>query len=63
MTPQQRTDTFRRLYATIPGSGRERIERICNILYCKPNTVRVWHMKHSPRPIPYAKLRILTERL
>lgn len=59
MTPIQRTAEFNRLFESLPGKNVERIARVCDVLYCQPNTVRIWRMKKPPRVIPEAKLRIL----
>ncbi|MEY4951604.1 MAG: hypothetical protein RL299_28 [Pseudomonadota bacterium] len=63
MTPIERQAEFRRLFNTIPGKNIDRIRRVCEVLYCQPNTVRIWSMKHPPRTIPEAKLRILARAL
>ena len=63
MTPEQRKAEFDRLYKSIPGKNTERIERVCGILFCKPNSVRIWCMAKPPRIIPEAKLQILKRAL
>lgn len=59
MTPEQRKAEFDRLYESIPGKNTDRIKRVCDVLFCKPNSVRIWRMAKPPRVIPEAKLRIL----
>lgn len=63
MNQEQRKAEFDRLYEAIPGKNVERIRRVCDILFCKPNTVRVWRMAKPPRTIPESKLLILRRAL
>lgn len=63
MTPQERKAAFDRLYESIPGKNMDRIQRVCEILFCKPNSVRIWRMTKPPRVIPEAKIRILEAAL
>lgn len=63
MNQEQRKAEFDRLYESIPGKNVERIRRVCDILFCKPNTVRVWRMAKPPRTIPESKLLILRRAL
>jgi len=59
MTPDQRRAEFDRVFEALPGRNIDRIRQVCEVLYCQPNTVRIWRMKRSPRIIPEAKLRML----
>lgn len=62
MTPQQRKAEFDRLYLSIPATkNTERISAVCSILYCKPNTVRIWSMKNPPRIITEKDLNVLRD--
>lgn len=63
MTPEQRTAEFNRLFDALPGKNIDRIRRVCDVLYCQPNTVRIWRMKKPPRVIPEAKLKILARAI
>lgn len=63
MTPQDRKAEFDRLYESIPGRNVDRIKRVCEILFCKPNSVRIWRMAKPPRVIPEAKIKILEAAL
>ena len=63
MTPKERQAEFNRLFESIPGKNTERITRVCEILFCKPNSVRIYRMKTPPRVIPEAKLKILQRAL
>jgi hypothetical protein len=59
MTPIERKAEFDRLYETLPGRNIDRIRAVCDVLFCKPNTVRIWRMKATQQIIPESKLRIL----
>lgn len=59
MTPTTRKREFKRLYNALPGKNPDRIRFVCETLFCKPQTVRIWCMKGTHRCIPEAKLRIL----
>jgi hypothetical protein len=59
MTPEQRKTEFNRLYEALPGKNTDRIKLVCEALFCKPNTVRVWRMKQPTRVIPESKLKVL----
>lgn len=47
----------------IPGKRYQRLKRIAEILVCKPNTVRIWLLKDTHRPIPESKLTILRREI
>jgi hypothetical protein len=65
MTPdqQRRKKEFDQLFESIPGKNTDRIKRVCDILFCKNNSVRIWRMANPPRVIPDAKLKILQRAL
>lgn len=64
MTKEQRKAEFDRLFESIPGRNIDRIRAVCGILFCKPNTVRVWRVKTGlNRVIPADKLQILQREL
>lgn len=65
MTPEERRAEFNRLFESIPAKkNTERIQRVCEILFCKPGTVRIWRMKNSPpRMISESSLKILQRGL
>lgn len=63
MTKTERQAEFNRLFETIPGKNTDRIKRVCEILFCLPNSVRIYRMKNPPRVIPEAKLKILQRAL
>lgn len=63
MTPAERQAEFNRLFESIPGKNTDRIKRVCEILFCQPNSVRIYRMKKPPRVIPEAKLKILQRAL
>ena len=60
MTPTQRHRAFLQLFHALPGPRQlDRINAVCDVLFCRPITVRQWAMRQPPRIIPEAKLRIL----
>lgn len=63
MSPSERKAAFDQLYKSIPGKNKDRIQKVCDILFCKPNTVRIWCMAKPPRIIPEANLKILQRAL
>lgn len=63
MTAEERQAEFRRLYASIPGKNIEKLRRVCDVLKCKPITIRVYLLRTKPRTIPELKLKVLREAL
>lgn len=63
MTPQERQAEFNRIFESIPGKNMDRINKVCSILFCKPNSVRLYRMKKPARFIPEAKINILKKAL
>jgi hypothetical protein len=63
MNQKERQAEFNRLFESIPGKNTDRIKRVCEILFCQPNSVRIYRMKTPPRTIPESKLRILQRAL
>jgi hypothetical protein len=67
MTPEQRQNDFDTLFDALPGSNIERIRKVCAVLHCDENTVRIWRGKTNGglghRVIPTAKLLILRDRM
>lgn len=65
MTKDQlnRKQQFDALFDTIPGRNIERIRKVCDVLFCQENTVRIWRMENPPRVIPESKLKILKRAL
>ncbi len=69
MTPTdkraERAAEFERLLAAIPAEKNvDRIRKVCEILHCEENTVRVWRLRTgTKRVIPAAKLAILKDSL
>lgn len=66
MTPDQvhRKQAFDTLYEAIPADrNKQRIDRVCEILFCQPNTVRIWRMRNPTRVIPDSKLKMLQRAL
>lgn len=63
MTPAQRKAEFDRLFESIPGKNIDRINKVCSILFCKPNSVRLYRMKKPARYMPEAKIYILQKAL
>jgi len=59
LTPAERKQAFDALYDALPGSNADKVRTISRVLFCKPNTVRIWHLKAPTRIIPEAKLRML----
>jgi hypothetical protein len=60
---QRRQDAFMALYAGLPGSNIDKIRKVCSILHCKENSVRIYTMEIPTRVIPDAKLKILQDVL
>lgn len=63
MTPEERKAAFDRLFESIPGKNIDRINKVCSILFCKQNSVRLYRMKKPARYIPEAKIYILQKAL
>lgn len=63
MTPAQRQAEFNALFDALPGKNIEKIRKVCSILFCKPNSVRLYRMKTPSRYIPEAKINILKRAL
>jgi hypothetical protein len=59
MTPQERKTEFNRLFESIPGKNIDRVKAVAEVLFCRPNTVRIWRIKSPTRIIPEAKLLML----
>ena len=59
-----RRDEFNRVFESIPGDDKTRIERVCQILGYKPHTIRVLRCRTNAwKVIPQAKLDILKREL
>ena len=59
MTPEQRIREFNELFDGLPGTNAERLRAVADVLFCAPNTIRIWRMNETHRVIPLAKLRML----
>lgn len=63
MTRDERKAAFHSLFDSLPGKRIDRIRKICSVLCCPENTVRVWLCSTAPRVIPESKIRILQREL
>lgn len=63
MTPEQRTKALDDIFKSLDGKNIEKIRKICSILHCEENTVRIWRMSGTHRVIPEQKVRILQDAL
>lgn len=60
LDPQQRHAAFMQLWTSLPyQKPKDKINAVTGILMCEANTVRIYSMKNSPRPIPERSLKIL----
>lgn len=63
MTQEERKAAFDKIFESIPGKNIDKINKVCSILFCKPNSVRLYRMKRPSRYIPEAKIYILQKAL
>lgn len=59
MTPQERKRQFDALLAKMPGEKADKLNAVADLLFCKPDTVRIWALANPPRVIPEHKLKML----
>lgn len=59
----RRRAEFEALFMSIPDTNKYRVKRVCEVLFCSPQTVRTWRCPSSPRACPDSKLKILRRAL
>lgn len=59
----RRRAEFEALFIACEKTNKYRAKRICEILYCQPQSVRIWRCKTSDRTCTDANLKIIRRAL
>lgn len=61
---EKRSNEFKRIFEAMPGRKVDKIRRIAGeILFCAPNTIRIYLCNEPKRVIPAGKLQILKKAI